>query len=332
MNKTTSINLGGFFFHIDEDAYQRLSTYLTAVKKSLTPEGRDEIIKDIEGRIAELFQEKLGTTKQVITINEVEEVIVIMGQPEDYKIEDDAPKSSSKNYESVYYPTKKLYRDKEEALLGGVLSGMSHYFSIEAIWLRIIFILGLLLSFGTLVLAYIIFWILLPEAISTSQKLEMKGQPITISNIEKKVKEGYSEFTEKINNLNAQKFTNSASNVFSEIIKGIGKAVGFFIILFATITLFGIVIASLVLLFSNFLPEVMLHDNIQTPFQFDVPLWIQGLLLLLSIGIPLFAFVILGIKLMLPNSKSLNSYAKYTLIGLWIISVISCNCCTTFIF
>ena len=66
MNKTTSINLGGFFFHIDEDAYNKLNSYLQAVKRSLSPEGREEIIKDIENRIAELFQEKLGTTKQVI--------------------------------------------------------------------------------------------------------------------------------------------------------------------------------------------------------------------------------------------------------------------------
>ena len=72
MNKTTSINLGGFFFHIDEDAYNKLSSYLQAVKRSLSPEGREEIIKDIESRIAELAQEKLGNSKQVISIEDVE--------------------------------------------------------------------------------------------------------------------------------------------------------------------------------------------------------------------------------------------------------------------
>ena len=68
MNKTISINLGGFFFHIDEDAYQKLSRYFDAVKRSLSPDGRDEIVKDIESRIAELFQERLQNEKQVVGI------------------------------------------------------------------------------------------------------------------------------------------------------------------------------------------------------------------------------------------------------------------------
>ena len=86
MNKTISINLGGFFFHIDEDAYQKLSRYFDAVKRSLSPDGRDEIMKDIESRIAELFQERLKNDKQVVGLSEIEEVISIMGQPEDYKL------------------------------------------------------------------------------------------------------------------------------------------------------------------------------------------------------------------------------------------------------
>lgn len=86
MNKTISINLGGFFFHIDEDAYQKLTRYFDAVKRSLSPEGRDEIIKDIESRIAELFQERLKNENQVIGLKEVDEVIAIMGQPEDLEL------------------------------------------------------------------------------------------------------------------------------------------------------------------------------------------------------------------------------------------------------
>jgi len=89
MNKTISINLGGFFFHIDEDAYQKLSRYFDAVKRSLSPDGRDEIMKDIESRIAELFQERIQNDKQVIGLVEIDAVIGIMGQPEDYKIDEE---------------------------------------------------------------------------------------------------------------------------------------------------------------------------------------------------------------------------------------------------
>ena len=103
MNKTISINLGGFFFHIDEDAYQKLSRYFDAVKRSLSPDGRDEIMKDIESRIAELFQERIQNEKQVIGLVEIDTVIAIMGQPEDYKIDEDATKSSS------FSSTNKIY-------------------------------------------------------------------------------------------------------------------------------------------------------------------------------------------------------------------------------
>jgi hypothetical protein len=124
MNKTVSINLGGFFFHIDEDAYQKLSRYFEAVKRSLSSEGRDEIMKDIESRVAEIFQDKLKNEKTVIGLSEVEEVISIMGQPEDYKIDEEPNyKESSKNYYNIPQ-SKKLYRDKDNAILGGVLSGL----------------------------------------------------------------------------------------------------------------------------------------------------------------------------------------------------------------
>lgn len=336
MNKTTSINLGGFFFHIDEDAYNKLSSYLQAVKRSLSPEGRDEIIKDIESRIAELAQEKLGTTKQVISLADVDAIISIMGQPEDYKIDDNEPTKAT--YQSTqdytYYTSKKLYRDKDNALLGGVIAGLSHYFGVEAIWLRIIFILSMFLSFGTTVVVYFLLWILLPEAITTSQKLEMKGQPITISNIEKKVKEGFNEITDKINNLDhqkiadnakygAQKIGSTAGDIISELFKGIGKAVGFFILLFATIAFLGVIVASVILVFSSSLPEVLLQDNIHTPFNFDVPLWAQGLLFLSAFGIPLFFFVLLGLKLLIPNTRSIGNYAKFSLLAIWIFSLIS---------
>lgn len=322
MNKTTSINLGGFFFHIDEDAYAKLNNYLQAVKRSLTPEGRDEIIKDIENRIAELFQEKLGTSKQVIGIIEVEAIITIMGQPEDYKIEDEQPNATNEHQFEYQYTSKKLYRDKDNALLGGVLSGLGHYLGIDPLWLRIIMVI-LLFGFGTGFFVYIILWILIPEAITTTQKLEMKGQPITISNIEKKVKEGFNEFTDKINTIDHKKIGSTAGELITEIFKGIGKAVGFFIVLISTITFIAIIIASVILIFSSSLPEVMLQENIHTPFNFDVPLWAQGLLLLLSFGIPLFFFVLLGLKLLIPHTKSIGNYIKYTLLALWIFSLIT---------
>ena len=337
MNKTTSINLGGYFFHIDEDAFRKLSNYFDAVRSSLSPDGREEIINDIESRISELFTEKLGNTKQVIGLKEVDDIITIMGQPEDYKIEEETPKNDFQSNYTSTSSSKKLYRDKENSFLGGVLSGLGHYFGVDPLWLRIIMVI-LFFGFATGLVLYIILWILIPEAVTTSQKLEMKGEPINISNIEKKVKEGFNEISDKFSNLDhdkiatnaksgAEKIANTLSEIIITLFKAFGKIIGFFILLFATIAFLGIIVSSIILLFSNALPDVLVQDIVHTPFKFDIPLWSQGLMLLFTIGIPMFFFILLGLGLMLPNTKSIGNYAKFTLFSIWLLSLF----CTIFV-
>lgn len=333
MNKTISINLGGFFFHIDEDAYQKLSRYFDAVKRSLSPDGRDEIMKDIESRIAELFQERIKNEKQVIGLSEIEEIISIMGQPEDYKIDDEKTsyQSSSSSSTNFYYPSKRLYRDKDNGMLGGVMAGLGHYLGIDVLWLRIIMVI-LFFGFGTGLFVYIVLWILVPEAITTTQKLEMKGEPITISNIEKKVKEGIDDISSKINNLDHEKIANTAKNgatrigstiedVITTIFKVFAKLIGSFIIFFSGIALIAIIITSIILIFSSTMPENYILNNIETPIGLETPLWAQGLLFLLGFGIPLFFLLILGLKLMVNNLRSIGNYVKYSLLAVWIITV-----------
>src|SRR5690606_2797812 len=145
MNKTVSINLGGFFFHIDEDAYQKLNRYFDAIKRSLSPDGKDEIMNDIEGRIAELLSEKLKNEKQVVGVREIDEVIAIMGQPEDYKIDEETTGTQSTYYPPGYNPVrpKKFYRDGDRGMIAGVCAGIAHYFRIDPLWVRILFIVSL---------------------------------------------------------------------------------------------------------------------------------------------------------------------------------------------
>src|SRR3990167_1111891 len=117
MNKTVNINLGGMFFHIDEDAYQKLTRYFDAIKRSLSnSSGHDEIIKDIEMRVSELLNEKQKSDKHVIGLKDVDEVIAVMGQPEDYIIEDEL--NGPKTYtDTGARRTKKLYRDREKGMI-----------------------------------------------------------------------------------------------------------------------------------------------------------------------------------------------------------------------
>ena len=335
MNKTISINLGGFFFHIDEDAYQKLTRYFDAVKRSLSPEGRDEIIKDIESRIAELFQERIKSEKQVISLTEIDDVIAIMGQPEDYKIDEETSYSSDSSYTNTTRTSKskKLYRDKDNAILGGVSAGFGHYFNIDPLWIRLGMVLIVIAGVGSPILIYLLLWIIVPEALTTSQKLEMKGEPINISNIEKKVKEGINEITDKINNLDHQKIANTArsganqigstiSDLFISFFKIIAKIIGVFIIFFSALALLSVIVCSLFMIFSSSLPNSYIFNNIHTPLDFDVPMWIQGLLFLFSVGIPLFFLLILGLKLLVTNMKSIGNYFKYTLLAIWIVSII----------
>jgi len=174
MNKTVNINLAGIFFHIDEDAYLKLQRYLEAIKRSFTDsQGRSEIVSDIEARIAELFSERVQNEKQVIGNKEVEHVITIMGQPEDYLVDDEIfeDEPQQKNYSNKRNSTsKKLYRDTDNSYVGGVSSGLGHYFGIDALWIRLIWVL-LIFGAGTGVLLYILLWIFVSEAVTTSENI-----------------------------------------------------------------------------------------------------------------------------------------------------------------
>jgi phage shock protein PspC (stress-responsive transcriptional regulator) len=335
MNKTTSINLGGYFFHIDEDAFRKLSNYFDAVRSSLSPDGREEIINDIESRISELFTEKLGTTKQVIGLKEVDDIITIMGQPEDYKIEEETPKNENSfgNFTKSIYINKKLYRDKENSFLGGVMSGLGQYLGVDPLWLRIIMVI-LFFGFGTGLVLYIILWILIPEAVTTSQKLEMKGEPINISNIEKKVKEGFNEISNKFSNLDQDKIASNAksgaerigktiSEIITSIFNVVSKIIGGFIVLISSITLISIVISGIAMVFFSSMPDNFLYNHIHTPFSFETPIWIQGLLLIIVVGIPLFYLLILGLKLLTSRIKSIGNTINYSLLAIWIIGLAS---------
>ncbi len=165
-------------YHIDDDAYDKLKKYLDKVKNELrSMEGNDEIYQDIETRIAELFSERLKNNRQVITIKEVEEVIGIMGNPEDIsgKTTENAYKSKHRNY-------KRMYRDPDNSIIGGVCSGLASYWRVDPTIVRVIFVI--LAIFGMAgVLIYLILWIILPEANTVAQKLEMRGEAVNLSNI-----------------------------------------------------------------------------------------------------------------------------------------------------
>jgi phage shock protein PspC (stress-responsive transcriptional regulator) len=330
MNKTVNINLGGMFFHIDEDAYQKLTRYFEAIKRSLSnSSGQDEIIKDIEMRVSELLNEKQKTDKHVVAMKDVDEVIAVMGQPEDYRIDEEGTENTSANFTSTSN-TRKLYRDKENGMIGGVLAGLGHYFGIDKVWLRI-FLLIMLFAWGTGVLAYIILWIVMPEATTTAEKLEMTGEPVTISNIEKKVREEFETVSEKFKNANydemgnrvktgAEKIGSSFGNFIIAVLRAFSKFLGVILIIIGLFILAALFIAVFTLGSSSII-EVPWQGFIEAGNFTDYPVWTFGLIMFFAVGIPFFFLSLLGFKLLSPNLKSIGNIAKYTLLAIWLISV-----------
>lgn len=345
MNKTININLGGIFFHIDEIAYQNLKRYLDAIKRSLAddPQGQEEIMADIEARIAELLQEKIVNERQVVNANDIEEISKRMGQPEDYKVDDeifeDEPKTkSTQNHTTI----KKLFRDGDDKYLGGVCSGLAHYFGIEPIWVRIILIV-LAIVWGVGFLIYPLLWILIPIAQTTTEKLQMKGEPVNISNIEKKireeleevgelVKDGVNNISEKVKNSNFKKKVNNKTGIdeifetigkiFTGIFKVLGKFIGALLVFVAAITIVGLIIG----IFSWGSVEFLGFGDslVHYPPFFEgsiIPSWLLMLFGFIAVGIPIFVLFMLGLHILSSNIKSLSKTTKLTLLGIWLIAL-----------
>ncbi|PZD77294.1 PspC domain-containing protein [Mesonia sp. K7] len=336
MNKTVNINLAGIFFHIDEDAYLKLKAYLDTIRNSFKngQEGQ-EILQDIEARIAELFTQKMAHEKQVIGINEVNEVISIMGQPEDYQVDEDFFEDKEQAYTSA--KSKKLYRDTLTGNIAGICAGFGHYFDFSVIWLRIIFIILAIATSGTFILIYLILWLVIPEAKTTAEKLEMTGEPINISNIEKKVKEGFQHVSDRMKDVDYEKykdqFTNSSTNFFRNVGNGLvailtflGKCLGFFLVVVSGLTLLSLILGFLFVSFSGIYENPFLFRNYGFTEIFIgndtiIPNLVTGIALTLFMVIPVFIIFYLGLKLLITNLNSIGKTAKITLLALWLVSL-----------
>ncbi len=338
MNKTVNINLAGTFFHIDEDAYAKLQRYLEAIKRSFTDsQGRSEIISDIEARISELFNERVDNEKQVVGMKIVDEVIAIMGQPEDYLVDDEIFEDGPNTWDRPRKSSKKLFRDTENSYIGGVASGLGHYLGIDAVWVRLLWILLALGSGGTFIFIYILFWILVPEAVTTSEKLTMTGEPVNISNIEKKIKDGFESVSETVSDTvknidlpkqgeriksSSKSFFDTLGDIIMFFLKVFAKFIGVIMIITGAATLIGLIIALLTTGIADAI-HIPGFDVAEAAVSSSAPIWLVSLLTLFAVGVPFFILFYLGLKILVNNLKSIGTVAKLSLLGIWLISIIS---------
>lgn len=247
MKKTLSIHLGRQLFVIEEDAYDRLQAYLKKLEVSLANEsGITEIVEDIEMRFAELLTQYLGETRQVVTIGDIEKAIASLGEPEEITEETEQPKQTQAASDSN--GQKRMYRDVDNGMLGGLCSGLAAYLGIDPVIVRVIFVIFLFMGFGFLL--YIILWVIIPSAKTPSERLQMKGKPVNIDTL----KEEFEKTAGRLKNdtINAaNKFKNNNQHLTSQaanVLRFIGKIFGVFLIAGALIWLiiFSLVVSGII--------------------------------------------------------------------------------------
>ena len=189
-------------FHIEEDAYEHLRGYLRQIEANLgNSEDNQDILNDIESRIAELLKERLGENREVVTNPDIEEVIKTIGNPEEIGEagkEDSSSKQEGRARSGYSYARKRLYRNPDSRVLGGVCGGIGAYFNTDPVIVRVIFVLAFL-GFGVGLLIYLILWIVVPIAQTQAEKSEMRGEQFTFSDIGKNIKDEFQNVRNRMN-------------------------------------------------------------------------------------------------------------------------------------
>ena len=440
MKKIININLSGRVIPIEDSAYEKLQAYIESLRRYfIHEEGRDEIINDIESRIAELMNEKIRKGASSVTDADVDEIIASMGRPEDFQAAEEAETiaagsqsyqsratteesfttrrrnrlyrdSSDKilggvcsglaNYMNVdpaivrilfaivtfggfgfgviaylllwivlpsrdleYFGGKRLYRNPGDRIFGGVASGIAAYFKRESWTIRLIFAAPILLSIilslvswpfyhegvfvpnvvfgslsGTFIFAYIILWIVLPEAHSEYQRMEMRGEKVDVHSIRQNVKERAKDFSddvkataENIGN-KAKEFANTRGKEFATEVKeaarrtgsGIGHVIGvlfkaFFLFIAGSIA-FGLLVGLMALIFGGIgiwpIKNFLLDGFWQNAFAWGT--------LFLFLAVPIIALITWLIRRMM-RVRSQNSYLGWIFGGLWTLGWISAS-------
>ena len=334
MKKTFNINLGGIVFHIDEDAYELLDKYLSNLRIHFSKEeGAEEIVHDMELRITELFSERLNERKQVVTLTDVEEIIAQMGKPEEFS--EDTTQDTNEYIKEEKGP-KRLFRDPDNKVIGGVCSGIAAYLGWDVTAVRIIFI-ALALPFilnGSLILngvviAYIIAWIIIPEANTAAEKLSMKGMKVNVENIGKTVTDGFEKVNDFVKSEKPRSFLQRVGEAIVGVVGFLIKcilviaAICFTPVLFVVLIVFvsllaaatGVISAVPTMLY-EMMPKIDWSIVNLSPFTTSL-MSISGILV---IGIPIVGFIHFLMSTF-GGWKAMPFAARMTLLVLWLIAL-----------
>lgn len=345
MKKSLNVNLAGVVFHIDEDAYHLLNNYLNSLQEhyKAMPDG-NEIITDIELRIAEIFQENLSQIYTVVSIAEVERAIELIGRPEDFM--DENPEEDNASFEQNTFESnsrpkhRKLYRDPDARYLAGVAAGLAHFLGVAPLYVRIGFVL-LHLFYGLGIFLYIALWVLVKEAATSAQKLEMRGEQVNLSNIEKTIRDEFENvkknvqqgFENGFKNIPFETFARRLGNIIRKVLEGLGVAVRSFFRLAAILIGLAFTIGGTITF--AILVTMLVFPNLPFAASLDGGAMLQSIValilpshnilfatvgLLLFLGVPIVAIVYAGIKITLQLHNNSKAF-PITLLVLWLVGL-----------
>jgi len=331
MNKTIIININGIVFHIEEDAYEVLKSYMTDVKRHfLNSADSLEITTDIENRIAEMFSEMLSReNRQVIVDADIKAVINQMGTVEDFEhADEDAAPAQQRNADDYSGGTRTLFRDSDYRLIAGVCAGLGNYFNIPAIWLRLVFALTAFMG-GLGVILYIILWIVIPRAVSRADRMAMKGQKLTLQGFKNNLEEEMGAVKNQMGNFknDAKPFIYRLRDFIGELFYHLGyffrttgklliKILGIFILLdcfaFAIVM---IVMLAMVLIWNTGQFEIFPFTIVNNEYAN----WIY-ISIFLAAFIPVLAIILLILKAIF-NTQSLSRSSAMVMLTIWLFAI-----------
>jgi len=346
MNITKDIHLSHVKFTMDDVAYKILKSYLDKLTIAFSSNSsKNEILEDIESHIAELFSAN-NSINRVISVTDVNNAIEVLGTPEELAEDENEQDTPSKNTNT----NKKFFRDTDDSYVGGVASGLAHFFGISPAWTRILFILFFFVPVPFTTLTYIILWIVIPSAKTSADKIRMTGEAVSVASIKNKIESVLPEIEKEITDFDKE----YAKGFWQQVKYYLKKIINFLIlksskllkitsIIFGYILMFysfiGGLITSLIVLFLSGLDsaitnstssEIIINGNtiyeLNDFFSFDILDVISSISIFsivlfgLLIIIPCVVLFIIGLKLAFRNRYVINKITMYILLAIWILS------------
>ncbi len=336
MKLTIKASIGGVPFNIEDKAYHFLEVYIESIRRHLSSfTDAQEVINDVEVRIAEILLGMLGKT-EIVTLQMAQNVTQIIGKPQDFG--DDADRGEFENTfsQSKEHTKRKLYRDPEKSIIAGVCSGLGLFLNANPLIFRIV-LSALFLLNGLGLIIYAVLWIAVPRALTHRQRMEMRGEDFNLNNIEKQIKEEYESVRSNFRKFHFDLFIESLIRKAAITLKAIGQLIKVTVRLiivalgtsFMAVGIFALLvfISTLLLhntLFAEYFPglqNVTIRDIVSSAIDVSNLAWLI-VPLFISLAIPILLLIYLGIRMVF-RFRSGAYIILSALLSLWALSIVT---------